>query len=238
MVGGKVVCKGCGAPLRKDWEYCNSCGLRAAEGRAGVAGKRPGAPRILPSGEGGAPTGPVSSSAPALPPQERTPRADVKGEKGALPRRELLIALVAMLTMVPLSPWVTTFGGLIGCCALESSALSGRYIALLGIGGLAVLFSERLVPALAMRRAALLGVGAGAVGLTAMDIVDIIGYNADAFSSLEMAAPGLGMYIAIALGAGVIVAVLVPARHGSPSSRRAHAPVRRGSPGSALSARR
>ena len=50
--------------------------------------------------------------------------------------------------------------------------------------------------------------GIATLALTALDLVDILKYNADLGSSMMDASPGLGMYLAYVLGAALALAVL------------------------------
>jgi len=216
MVGNRPLCQGCGAPIRKDYEYCNVCGRRTS-----------GASE-------------VKSTAPVNPPRV----ISVQGPKGkprrpkesTVPRRELVIALLAMTCMAPFCTWISSFQGLVGISAAFNEAFYGRYVSLLAALGLLVLLAGDLLPAAIPRKTVVAGIGAGTVALTALDYVEIVKYNLGPESSLLPAMPGMGMYLAMALGIAIPLAVLLPKRRRPAAADR---PILRpGSRGSDPSARR
>lgn len=154
-----------------------------------------------------------------------------------IPRRELVIALMAMTCMSPFCTWLSSFGGLMGISAAFNEALYGRYVVLLAAGGLLMIIAEDVLPVNIPRRAAIASIGMGTVALTAMDYMEIMRYNSVSGPSLMNAMPGAGMYLALGLGMAIVLAVLVPKWR--PKALKAERPViRPGSQGSGPSARR
>jgi hypothetical protein len=195
MVGKGPLCQACGAPIRKDYEYCNVCGKRTSA---------PEARR----------TAPVSP--PRVLPAQRKNRIHEKNAKSVIPRRELVIALLAMTCMAPFCTWLSSLGGLIGISAAFNEAFYGRYVALLAAMGLLIIMAGDLVPSNISRKAIIAGVGIGTIALTALDYVEIMRYNLSPGSFIITAMPGIGMYLALALGIALTLAVLVPKRERSP----------------------
>lgn len=218
MVGNRRLCLGCGAPLRKDYEYCNTCGKRASAAPEARKSVPVNPPKVLPA--------------------QVTVRKDKnKGVSSTVPRRELVIALLAMTCMAPFCTWLSSFGGLIGISAAFNEAFYGRYVGLLAATGLLVLMAGSLLPAIISRKAVIAGVGIGTLALTALDYLEIMKYNAGSGPLIIPAAPGMGMYLAMILGAALPLAVLVPKRRRTPLS--ADRPILRpGSRGSDPSAHR
>jgi len=196
MVGKGSLCQACGAPIRKDYEYCNVCGKRAS----GLAARRT-----------------VSVSHPKVLPAQKAKRMDrQKTTDNAIPRRELVIALLAMTCMAPFCTWLSSLGGLIGISAAFNEAFYGRYVVLLAAVGLLIIMAGDLVPAKISRKAIIAGVGVGTLALTALDYVEIMRYNLSPESFLIRAIPGIGMYMAFALGIALTLAILVPKRKRAP----------------------
>ncbi len=213
---GTMRCPECGAMLKNDYQFCNLCGHRFTGGgevrgpRIAAPGRNP--PRIV-------------ERAPVPPP--RPP------DRRPLPRRTLIVALLTILAMSPLTPWVGTLGGLVGIQSFGMDMLLGRYIAILAVAGMVLVLYERLVPDLRLRRFSLAGIGAGAVALTAMDMMEVYRLRiTDEYLSFLGPSIGLGMYLTLAVGLLLIFASL-PLR-GSTSDRTAPtiAPIRPGSRGS------
>ncbi|OPX62699.1 MAG: hypothetical protein A4E30_00703 [Methanomassiliicoccales archaeon PtaB.Bin215] len=218
MVGSRSSCQGCGAPLRKGYEYCNLCGRKASVAPEDRATIKVGPPKVLPG--------------PDVKRQEGPKTSDNK-----IPRRELVIALLAMTCMAPFCTWLSSLGGVIGISAAFNDAFYGRYVVLLAAVGLLTIMAGDLVPAKIPRKVIITGVGVGTLLLTALDYVEIMRYNMGPESYFITAMPGIGIYLALALGTALTMAVLAP-------NRRAKAQVtdrpvlRPGSPGSGPSARR
>jgi len=164
-------------------------------------------------------------------PAREAKRKVAKNVDDVVPRRELVIALLAMTCMAPFCTWLSSFGGLIGTSAAFNDAFYGRYVVLLAAGGLLMLLAGNLVPAGIPRRGVIAGVGIGTVALTALDYVEIMRYNLSPESSLIPAMPGVGMYLALGLGIALSLAVLVPKRRSAPfeATRPALRPGSRGS---------
>ncbi len=218
MVGKMRSCQGCGAPMRKDYEYCNVCGRKTcAPPKVHTTGAA-SPPKVLPA--------PVPRSMGGAGKQE-----------SLVPRRELVIALLSMTIMAPFCTWLSSLGGLIGICAAFNEAFYGRYVVLLAAVGLLTVMGGNLLPASIPRKAIMAGVGIGTVALTALDYAEIVRYNLTSSPLMLQVVPGIGMYMAFALGIAISLAVLVPKRRRVPfASER---PVLRpGSPGSGPSARR
>lgn len=213
---GTMRCPECGAMLKNDYQFCNLCGHRFIGG--------------------GEAKGPRSKSVARKPPRivEREPApAPGPSDRRPLPRRTLTITLLTMLAMSPLTPWVGTLDGIIGVQSLGMEALMGRYIALLAMAGMALVLYDRMVPDLRLRRFALAGVGAGAVALTSMDMMEVHSLRiTDEYFSFLGPSIGLGMYLTLAVGLVLIFASL-PVR-GSAGDRTTPviAPIRPGSRGS------
>ncbi len=217
MVGKGRACPGCGAPLRKGYEYCNACGRKVSEA--------PGTRRTVPV------------SPPRLLPEKGKRREVPKSSENPVPRRELTIALLAMTCMAPFCTWLSSFGGVIGISAAFNEAFYGRYVVLLAAIGLLTIVAGNLVPAAISRKAIIAGVGVGTLALTALDYVEIMRYNLDIGPFYVTAMPGIGMYLAFALGTALTLAVMIPKRKRSPLG--SEGPVLRiGSRGSDPSARR
>ncbi|MHC1710124.1 MAG: hypothetical protein AB9819_06940 [Methanomassiliicoccales archaeon] len=195
MVGKGPLCQTCGAPIRKDYEYCNVCGKRTT----------------TPEARRAAPVSPPK----VLPVQRTKQRKKTKDADNVIPRRELVIALLAMTCMAPFCTWLSSLGGLIGISAAFNEAFYGRYVVLLAALGLLTIMAGDLVPAKVSRKAVIAAVGVGTMALTALDYVEIMRYNLSPESFLR-AIPGIGMYLAFALGAALALAVLVPKRKRSP----------------------
>lgn len=196
MVGRGSLCQGCGAPMMKDYEYCNVCGKRTSATEA----RR---------------TAPVSPPR-VLPVQGAKRREKAKKTDNTIPRRELVIALLAMTCMAPFCTWLSSFGGLIGISAVFNEAFYGRYVVLLAAIGLLTIMAGGLLPAKISRKAAIAGVGIGTLALTALDYVEIMRYNLSPGSFIITAMPGIGMYLALALGIALTLSVLVPKRERAP----------------------
>ena len=164
-------------------------------------------------------------------PAREAKRKVAKNVDDVVPRRELVIALLAMTCMAPFCTWLSSFGGLIGTSAAFNEAFYGRYVVLLAAMGLLMLLAGNLVPASIPRRGVIAGVGIGTAALTALDYVEIMRYNLSPESSLIPAMPGVGMYLALGLGIALSLAVLVPKRRGAPftATRPALRPGSRGS---------
>lgn len=218
MVGKGRSCLGCGAPLRKDYEYCNSCGRRNS---------------AVPDG----PRNVTVKPSRILPVQAPQRREAAKDEGSGVPRKDLVIALLAMTCMSPFCTWLSSFGGLVGISAAFNEAFHGRYITLLAAAGLLALMAGRALPTAVPRKAIIAGVGIATMALTALDLVDILKYNAGLGSSMMDASPGLGMYLAFVLGAALALTVLVPQRRRT-AARTDRPVLRPGSRGSDPSARR
>jgi hypothetical protein len=216
MVGNRPLCQGCGAPIGKDYEYCNVCGRRTSGTTGGKSTVSVNPPRVIPV---------------------RVPEGKLRRTKeSTVPRRELVIALLAMTCMAPFCTWLSSFGGLVGVSAAFNEAFYGRYIMLLAASGLLLLMAGDILPAAIPRKAIVAGMGAGTVALTALDYMEIVRYNLGPESYLMQAMPGMGMYLALALGIAIPLAVLVPARRKPAVADR---PILRpGSRGSDPSARR
>lgn len=192
MVGNRSKCQECGAPVKKDYEYCNVCGTRTS------------APTVRM-------TVPVSPPR-VLPAQGAKRRENGKKAESAIPRRELVIALLAMTCMAPFCTWLSSLGGLIGISAAFNDAFYGRYVVLLAAAGLLALMAGDLLPAGIPRRGIVAGVGVGTLALTALDYAEIMRYNLEPSSYIITATPGMGMYLALGLGTAIVLAVLVPKR--------------------------
>lgn len=218
MVGNGRSCLGCGAPLRKDYGYCNSCGRKSCAVSDGRKTVTVNPPKILP------------------PPAPQRKEA-AKDEGSGVPRRDLVIALLAMTCMSPFCTWLSSFGGLVGISAAFNEAFYGGYIALLAAAGLLALMAGRALPAAFPRKVMIAGVGFATLTLTALDFMEIVKYNADLGPSLMEASPGMGMYLAFVLGAGLALAALVPQRCRT-AVRKDRPVLRPGSQGSDPSARR
>lgn len=217
MMGNSTSCQDCGAPLRKGYEYCNVCGKRAAAPPATRGSVPGGLPKVL-----------------TVPAPKR--RDGPKKPDNRIPRRELVIALMAMTCVAPFCTWLSSFGGLMGISAAFNEAFYGRYVVLLAAAGLLLMMAEDVLPAIIPRRAAIALIGTGTVALTAMDYVEIMRYNTLG-PTLVTAMPGMGIYLALALGTAMALAVMVPQRRAK--TLMAERPViRPGSPGSGPSARR
>ncbi|MHC1680020.1 MAG: hypothetical protein AB9860_02055 [Methanomassiliicoccales archaeon] len=139
-----------------------------------------------------------------------------KSAGNAIPRRELVIALLAMTCMAPFCTWLSSLGGLIGISAAFNETFYGRYVVLLAAMGLLTLMAGNLLPAKISRKAIITGVGFGTLALTALDYVEIMRYNLSPESFLISAMPGIGIYMAFALGSALTLAVLVPKRERAP----------------------
>lgn len=203
--------------MRKGYEYCNVCGRKVSEA--------PGTRRTVPV------------SPPRLLPEKGKGREVPKGSETTVPRRELVIALLAMTCMAPFCTWLSSFGGVIGISAAFNEAFYGRYVVLLAAIGLLTIMAGDLMPAKISRRAIIAGVGAGTLALTALDYVEIMRYNLGIESYYVTAMPGIGMYLAFVLGTALTLAVMTPKRKRSPLG--SDGPVLRiGSRGSDPSARR
>ena len=196
MVGKRPLCQGCGAPIRTDYEYCNVCGKRTS----------------APDERRNAPVSPPR----VLPVQRTKHEGKAKTADDVIPRRELVIALLAMTCMAPFCTWLSSLGGLIGISAAFNEAFYGRYVVLLAAMGLLTIMAGDLLPAGIPRRAIIAGVGIGTLALTAMDYVEIMRYNLSPESFIIPAMPGIGMYLAFALGITLTLAVLVPRRKRAP----------------------
>ncbi len=196
MVGNKQQCQKCGASIRKDYEYCNVCGKSTSSA--------PEARKVSPG-----------NSSKVLPAREAK-RKGAKNVDDVVPRRELVIALLAMTCMAPFCTWLSSFGGLIGISAAFNEAFYGRYVVLLAAMGLLMLMTGNLLPAGIPRRGVIAGVGIGTIALTALDYVEIMRYNLSPESFLIPAMPGVGMYLALGLGTALSLAVLVPKRRSAP----------------------
>lgn len=160
-----------------------------------------------------------------------------KSTDDSVPRRELVIALLAMTCMAPFCTWLSSLGGLIGISAAFNEAFYGRYVVLIAAAGLLAIMAGDLLPSVVPRRGLIAGTGLGTVTLTALDYVEIMRYNLSPDSYMIPAEPGIGMYLAIALGTALPLAVLVPKRRRVP--RKTERPVLRpGSRGSDPAARR
>ncbi len=139
-----------------------------------------------------------------------------KNVENMIPRRELTIALLAMTCMAPFCTWLSSLGGLIGISAAFNEAFYGRYVVLLAAMGLLTIMAGDLVPAKVPRKAVIAGVGVGTLALTALDFAEIMRYNLSPGSYLVSAVPGIGMYLALALGIALTLAALVPKRKRAP----------------------
>ena len=80
-------------------------------------------------------------------PAREAKRKEAKNVDDVVPRRELVIALLAMTCMAPFCTWLSSFGGLIGTSAAFNEAFYGRYVVLLAAMGLLMLLAGNLVPA-------------------------------------------------------------------------------------------
>lgn len=156
------------------------------------------------------------SSYKVLPTQGAKRTVKNKETENAIPRRELAIVLLAMTCMAPFCTWLSSLGGLIGISAAFNEAFYGRYVALLAAMGLLIIMAGDLVPSNISRKAIIAGVGIGTIALTALDYVEIMRYNLSPGSFIITAMPGIGMYLALALGIALTLAVLVPKRERSP----------------------
>jgi len=192
MVGKGPLCQACGAPIRKDYDYCNVCGKRTSVPDARRTGSV-SPPRVLPA--------------------QRTKHVGkTKKADNVIPRRELVIVLLTMTCMAPFCIWVSSMGGLIGMSAAFNEAFYGRYVVLLAAMGLLTIMAGDLVPAKISRKAIIAGVGVGTLALTALDLAEIMRYAQSPGSYLVTAVPGIGMYLALVLGTGLTLAALVPKR--------------------------
>jgi hypothetical protein len=153
-----------------------------------------------------------------LPAQKTKLKGKAKTADNVIPRRELVIALLAMTCMAPFCTWLSSLGGLIGISAAFNEAFYGRYVVLLAAMGLLTIMAGELLPAGIPRRAIIAGVGIGTLALTAVDYVEIMRYNLSPESFIIPAMPGIGMYMAFALGITLTLAVLVPRRKRTPFS--------------------
>jgi len=215
MVGMRAKCQGCGAPLRKDYEYCNICGRK-------ISTIVLDAPRSVPV-----------NTPRALPMRKVRPTMMKKTAGESVPRRDLVLTLLVMACMAPLTTWESAFGGLLGASAIASDTFYGRYVLLLAAGGLFVLLAGSRIPDIVPRRWTIVGVSAGMVTLTALDCMDMVRYNMDVSSSLAKIEPGIGMYMTVAIGALLLLAVLIPERKGATAGAELQV-LRPGSRGSGL----
>lgn len=213
---GTMRCPECGAMLKNDYQFCNLCGHRFTGGgkgrgpRIAAPGRNP--PRIV-------------ERAPVPPP--RPP------DRRPLPRRTLIVALLTILAMSPLTPWVGTFSGLVGIQSFGMDMLVGRYIAIVAVAGMVLVLYERLVPDLRLRRFSLAGIGAVAVTLTAMDMMEVYRLRlTDEYFSFLGPSIGLGMYLTMAVGLLLIFASLPLRGWAVDRTAPGIAPIRPGSRGS------
>lgn len=152
-----------------------------------------------------------------------------------VPRRELVIVLMAMTCMTPFCVWSSTVGGMIGIGAAFNDAFYGQYVVLLAAFGLLTMVAGNSIRKTVSKRVIIVGVGLGTVALTVLDLVNMLRYNSGPYT-IE-AQPGIGMFLALILGMALTLAALVPKK--ASSHRSASRPVLRpGSLGSDPSAPR
>ncbi len=150
-----------------------------------------------------------------------------------MPRRNLLTSLLALLAMVPFTPWMSTFDGALCFYAAASDAFYGQYILFLALTGLLLAYSERFIPDISVRRIGLAGTGFGALCIIIIDYLQVLEVQNDPMSSWNMTGPGLGMYLGAAIGVALIITALLPCREGVKTLRPSTVRVLRpGSPGS------
>ncbi len=155
-------------------------------------------------------------SPPKVLPVQGAKRGKTKNAENVIPRRELVIALLAMTCMAPFCTWLSSLGGLIGISAAFNEAFYGRYVVPLAAMGLLMVMAGDLVPAKVPRKAVIAGVGIGTLALTALDFAEIMRYDLNPDSLFISAMPGIGMYLALALGMALTLAALVPKRKRAP----------------------
>ena len=204
--------------MKSDHQFCHLCGHRFLDsvgvrnGALDMAGK--GAPRIV-----------SGTLAPKHAPNKR--------RGGTLEHTHLLYILLTVMAMVPLTPWVGAHDMTMGITAMDLGSSYGRYIALLAIAGMFVVFSERTLTDLRMKKAVLFLIGAGTVLLTLKDLNDVMAMQRLYGVHITNIEPGAGMYLAIACGVLLALVSILPS---GPAAKavpaRVHYKIKPGSPGS------
>lgn len=152
-------------------------------------------------------------------------------EGGNIPRKNLVTSLLALLALVPFTPWISAFDGAFCFYAGMSKVLYGQYITYLALIGLFITHSERFIPNPLIRRMGLAGIGFGALSIIVSDLVQIMEVLNDPM--VPLAEPGLGMYMGAVFSIALIVSTLLPRKERSGSARPSAVRVLRpGSPGS------
>lgn len=151
---------------------------------------------------------------------------------GRLGDRTVLWVLMTVLALVPITPWASTWEGALSVPACNSEVLYGRYILLLAVAGSVVALTDTVVRDLRLKRAALLGVGAGAFLMTLADYLYVMGTVWSCAPLATVLEPGLGMYLSFAASLAVVIVILRPEGKPSGSRSRVRYVIRPGSPGS------
>jgi hypothetical protein len=214
MVGKLVKCPDCGTRLKSDYQFCNVCGYRLSDERQVCL--RPVPKKVAPS----------TSSSKIL-------KKSKKNEAKPISRKNLVTSLLALMALVPFTPWISVFEGAFCFYASKSEVLYGQYITYLALAGLLIAYSERFIPNLIIRRMGLAGIGFGALGIIVSDFLQIMDVLNDPMVPWALAEPGLGMYMGAAFSIGLIISTLLPEKERSRSARSSAVQVLRpGSPGS------
>jgi len=173
-----------------------------------------------------------------LPPRIVLERERVKARRnedsaGPLPRRTALLALLTLMAVVPMTPWLSVFDGVLTIPAYSNDHMFGGYLTLLALVGAALVLSDHIVKGLRARRNVLAGLGIAAFVIVLHDYLKALQVQMDTCSSIVVLEPGSGLYMAFAISIALTAVALMPAFAPLKSVRpNVTYAVRPGSPGS------
>jgi len=215
MVGRSIECPKCKARLKSDYLFCNQCGYR-----------------FLPGTGAGRTDDPVKTLAPriVLDRKQVKPRRR-EDHAGPLPRRTAVLSLLALMAIVPMTPWLNVFDGTLTVPAYAHDLMFGSYLTPLALVGSVLVLSDHIVPDLRVRRGSLSIIGAVAFAIVLHDYLEALRVQMDSYSSIIVVEPGPGLYLAFAICIALPIVALLPASHKSVRPGVTYA-VRPDSPGS------
>lgn len=200
--------------MKSDFQFCNICGHRKQPAGVVSTETERNALRIAPRA--------LNTS---------TRRSEMS--EGHLAHGTAISVLLSLLAIVPLTPWLSVFDGVLTVQAGNSDYMYGSYLTLLAVIGASVLLWDRLVHSLKVKKTILVGLGAGAFGITLHDYLEALRVRAETYSTLTVMEPGIGLYLAFAISLALIVVALLPSVTGMTNVRsRVTYAVRPDSPGS------
>lgn len=217
MVGKSKECPKCKARLRSNYVFCNQCGHRFLPGDGTGRNdkvKKEGTPHIV------------------------LDRKQIKAkcredDTGPLPRRTALIVLLTLMAVVPMTPWLSVFDGVLTVPAYSYDYLFGGFLTLLALVGAVIVLSDHIVKGLRARRYILAGLGIAAFVIVLHDYLETVQVQMDTYSSIVVLEPGFGLYLAFVVSIALTAVALMPASASLRSVRpNVTYAVRPGSPGS------